>query len=503
MYACAHESLFLPTFAPKIVNMSRKHKPLPLLEGIEITGIAAEGKALVRVDDMVVFIPFAVPGDVVDIQLTRKKHSYAEGEVVRMVRPSASRVEPFCPHFGVCGGCKWQMLPYPMQLAAKQQQVVDALQRIGKVELPECRPILGSQRTSQYRNKLEFGFANRRWLTKQQIASGEHFDRQECVGYHANGTFDKILPIDECHLMDSINDRLRLGLRDYAYSHGLTFFDAREHSGLLRGMMIRLGNVPMTDGRMGLMLLLQLCIQTAEEEAAARDLLQYVSDAFPEVTSLMWVNNTKFNDTFGDLPVQLYRGDDHIFLGMEGLRFKVGPKSFYQTNTDQAYELYKVARSLAFDGREADGELPLVYDLYTGTGTIANFVARSARRVIGIEYVADAIADARVNSDINGITNTEFFAGDMKDILTDEFIATHGRPDVVITDPPRAGMHGDVVKVILNASPERIVYVSCNPATQARDLALMDSDYRVAAVQPVDMFPHTHHVENVVLLTRR
>ncbi len=501
--------------------MSRKRKPLPLLEGVTIEAVAAEGKALVRVEDMVVFVPFAIPGDVVDIQITKKKHSYAEGEVVRLVQPSPDRIEPFCPHFGVCGGCKWQMLPYELQLKAKQQQVMDALTRIGKVELPACTPILGSAKTQEYRNKLEFGFCNKRWLTKEQIASGVQFERQESVGYHANGTFDKILPIEECHLMAPINDRLRLAIRDYAYEHGLTFFDPREHTGLLRGMMIRLANTG------GLMLLIQFCIFTEEEQRQAEALLQYIGDKFLGNTSLLYVNNQKYNDTFGDLPVTVFKGEDHVFLQMEDLRFKVGPKSFYQTNTEQAYELYKVARDFAFrptpnpsrdGGEKASAELAsgnaslpsrgdlegsLVYDLYTGTGTIANFVAKKARQVIGIEYVPEAIEDAKINSEINGITNTKFFAGDMKDILTEDFIAEHGRPDIIITDPPRAGMHADVVNVILKAAPQRIVYVSCNPATQARDLALLDTDYKVTRIQPVDMFPHTQHVENVVLLERR
>ena len=479
--------------------MARKRKQLPLLEGIRIEAVAAEGKALARVDDMVVFVPFVIPGDVVDLQVTRKKHSYAEAEVVRMVSPSPDRVAPSCPHFGICGGCKWQMLPYDLQLQAKQQQVIDALTRIGKVELPPCQPILGSRHTLAYRNKLEFGFANRRWLTREQIASGEQFERQESVGYHANGTFDKILPIEECHLMDPINDRLRLAIRDYAYAHDLTFFDAREHTGLLRGMMIRLANTG------GLMLLIQFCISTPEEHEQAMALLAFLHERFPEISSLLYVNNQKMNDTFGDLPVEVFAGDDHIFLEMEGLRFKVGAKSFYQTNTEQAYELYKVAREFALDDAEQDvtGEGPLIYDLYTGTGTIANFVARRARKVVGIEYVPEAIEDARVNSHINGIDNTLFFAGDMKDILTEDFIRQHGRPDIIITDPPRAGMHADVIDVILKAAPRRIVYVSCNPATQARDLALLDTAYKVTRIQPVDMFPHTQHVENVVQLVRR
>ena len=484
--------------------MSRKRKELPLLENIEITDVAAEGKALVRVNDLVVFVPFVVPGDVVDLQLTKKKHSYAEAEAVRIVRPSENRVEPFCPHFGVCGGCKWQMLPHQLQLEAKQKQVMDALTRIGKVELPGCQPILGSKKTQEYRNKLEFGFCNRRWLTKEQIRSGQQFEHQESVGFHTTGSFDKILPIEECHLMDPVNDRLRLFIRDYAYAHHLTFYDQREHTGLLRGMMIRTSNTG------GLMLLIQFCMMTDEEHAQARELLQVLADTFPEVTSLLYVDNQKWNDTFGDLPVEVFKGTDHIFLQMEQLRFKVGAKSFYQTNTEQAYELYKVAREFAFGSdeqrmmsNESLTEKPLVYDLYTGTGTIANFVASCAREVIGIEYVPEAIEDAKVNSQLNGITNTRFFAGDMKDILTEEFVQQHGRPDVIITDPPRAGMHGDVIDVILKAAPARIVYVSCNPATQARDLALLDEAYKVTRIQPVDMFPHTQHVENVVLLERR
>ena len=471
--------------------MSRKKKPLPLLDAVEITGVAAEGKALARVDDLVVFVPYVVPGDVVDLQLTRKKHSYAEAEAVHFHRRSEQRAEPFCPHFGVCGGCKWQCLPYEEQLRWKQRQVEDALRRIGKVELPPFDPILGSEQTREYRNKLEFGFSNKRWLTKEEIQSGVVYDHPEAVGFHTSGSFDKILPIDECHLMDDVNNRLRNGIRDYAYAHGLTFFDARQHTGLLRGMMIRLSNTG------ELMLLMQFCIATPEEQAQANDLLAWIRDTFPEVTSLLWVNNQKFNDTFADLPVSTFHGTDHIFLEMEGLRFKVGPKSFYQTNTRQAHELYKVAREFAgLTGQEH------VYDLYTGTGTIANFVARQARQVVGIEYVPEAIEDARVNSRLNGIDNTLFYAGDMKDILNQDFIAQHGRPDVIITDPPRAGMHPDVVQTILFAQPRRIVYVSCNPATQARDLQLLSAEYRVVRVRPVDMFPHTQHVENVVLLER-
>lgn len=472
--------------------MSRKRKELPILEGITITDIAAEGKALVRIDDLVVFVPFVVPGDVVDLKIQRKKHHYAEAVAIKFHKYSDKRAEPFCPHFGVCGGCKWQILPYEEQLRAKQQQVMDNLTRIGKVELPACQPILGSQKTQEYRNKVEFGFCNKRWLTIEQIASGEVFDHQEAVGFHTTGSFDKILPIECCRLMDDVNNRLRNGIRDYAYEHQLSFYDQREHTGLLRGMMIRLSNTG------ELMVLMQFCMPTAEETQQAMALLEWVKNSFPEVSALLWVDNQKFNDTFSDLPVHCYHGTDHIFLEMEGLRFKVQPKSFYQTNTEQAYILYKVAREFAgLTGSE------LVYDLYTGTGTIANFVARQARKVIGIEYVPDAIEDAKVNSEINGIDNTLFFAGDMKDILSREFIEQYGRPDVIITDPPRAGMHQDVIDTILFAAPQRIVYVSCNPATQARDLQLLDAQYRVARIQPVDMFPHTQHVENVVLLEKR
>lgn len=472
--------------------MSRKKKVLPILENVEISAVAAEGKALARVDEMVVFVPYVVPGDVVDLQITRKKHHYAEAVAVKFHRYGPSRTQPFCQHFGVCGGCKWQCLSYEAQLSAKQQQVMDALQRIGGVELPQCSPILGSQKTTQYRNKLEFGFSNKAWLTQEQIASGERFSLPGAVGFHTSGSFDKILPIDTCYLMDDINNRLRNGIRDYAYQHNLSFYDQREHKGLLRGMMVRLSNTR------ELMLLIQFCISSEDERAKAMGLLDWIVASFPQVSSLLWVDNQKYNDTFGDLDVHCYYGTDHIYQTMEGLRFKVGPKSFYQTNTDQAYILYKVARDFAsLSGQE------LVFDLYTGTGTIANFVAHEARQVIGIEYVPEAIEDARENSRINGIDNTLFYAGDMKDILNRDFIAKHGRPDVIITDPPRAGMHSDVIDVILFAAPKRVVYVSCNPATQARDLQMLDKDYQVTAVQPVDMFPHTQHVENVVLLERR
>ncbi len=472
--------------------MSRRKKDPVILERVEITDVAAEGKAMARVENMVVFVPFAVPGDIVDLRVIKRKKNYAEAEIVSFHEKSDIRVEPFCPHFGVCGGCKWQCLPYEEQVRWKQAQVLDSLTRIGKVELPECLPILRSAKTWEYRNKLEFGCSNKRWLTKEQIQSGTPFDNNDCIGFHTGSAFDKILPIEDCHLMPPINNNLRNDIRDYAHEHSLTFFDAREHTGLLRGIMIRLSNTG------ELMLLIQFCITTDKEERQSKELLSHLRDKHHEISSLLWVNNTKYNDTFGDLEVNVFHGSDHIFLTMEHLRFKVGAKSFYQTNTEQAYELYKVTREFAgLTGRE------LVYDLYTGTGTIANFVAQHARQVIGIEYVPEAIEDAKTNSNVNGIENTLFYAGDMKDILSKDFIVRHGRPDVIITDPPRAGMHPDVVKAILFAAPERLVYVSCNPATQARDISLLDTAYGVAKIQPVDMFPHTQHVENVVLLQHR
>ncbi len=472
--------------------MSRKKRLLPLLENVTITDCAAEGKSLARVDDMVVFVPYAAPGDVVDLQVVKKKHHYCEAEVVRFVQKSARRAEPLCAHFGVCGGCKWQHLPYDAQLEMKERQVYDQLTRIGKVELPPFHHILGSRHTHHYRNKLEFGCCNRRWLTREEVASGEPMTQPNAVGFHITGAFDKILPIECCWLMDPLHNKIRNSIRDYAYSTGMTFFDLRAQRGLLRDIMIR------NSATGEWMVLIQFHYDEANDDIRAKGLLQHIADRFPQVTSLLYVDNQKCNDTFGDLDIQVFKGLDHITEIMEGLRFKVGAKSFYQTNTEQAYELYSVARRLAgLTGHE------LVYDLYTGTGTIANFVAREARQVIGIEYVPEAIEDARENSRLNGIANTLFYAGDMKDVLSDDFIAAHGRPDVVITDPPRAGMHPDVVSTILRAAPLRIVYVSCNPATQARDLSLLDADYRVDAVQPVDMFPHTPHVENVVLLTRR
>ena len=477
--------------------MARKKKPLPLLESVTIEAVAAEGKCLFHWEDMVVFVPFCVPGDVCDVQIRRKKHSYAEGEVVRFIIFSNVRATPFCQHFGVCGGCKWQNLPYEEQLKFKQQQVYDQLTRIGKIELPEFRPILGSVKTQGYRNKLDYGCANKCYLTKEEIKNLPNDESQSlkdvpAIGFHITGAFDKILPIEKCLLMDDLHNRIRNEISDYAIGHGLTFFDLRQQVGLLRDVIIR------NSATGEWMVIIQFHYDETGGEQEAKALLQHVADTFPQITSLLYLDNQKCNDTIGDQEIIVFKGEDHIFELMEDLRFMVGPKSFYQTNTEQAYHLYCVAREFA----ELTGS-ELVYDLYTGTGTIANFVARQARQVIGIEYVPEAIEDAKINSEINGIGNTIFYAGDMKDILTDEFITEHGRPDVIITDPPRAGMHPDVVKTILQAAPQRIVYVSCNPATQARDLHDLDADYCVTAIQPVDMFPHTPHVENVVLLKKR
>ena len=473
-------------------TVTRKKKELPLLEKVTITDVAAEGKALAKVNDLVIFVPYVVPGDVVDLQIKRKKNHYAEAVAVKIHEKSPMRTEPFCQHYGVCGGCKWQCLNYLDQIRYKQKQVFDNLTRIGKIALPEFMPILGSEKTRFYRNKLEYTFSNKRWLTEDEVKQDVKDEQRNAVGFHIPGAFDKVLAIEKCWLQDDISNQIRNAIRDYAYEHGYSFFNLRTQEGLLRNMMVR------TSSTGELMVLLQCKVETEADKDQMMKMLQFIGDKFPKITSLMYVINNKCNDTIGDLEVKVFKGNDHIFEEMEGLKFKVGPKSFYQTNSEQAYNLYKVARNFAgLTGNE------LVYDLYTGTGTIANFVSRQAKKVIGIEYVPEAIEDAKVNSEINGITNTLFYAGDMKDILTQEFIKTHGRPDVIITDPPRAGMHTDVINVILAAEPRRIVYVSCNPATQARDLQLLDVKYKVTAVQPVDMFPHTHHVENVVLLEKK
>ena len=466
--------------------MARKQKQLPIFYEVTITDVAAEGKAIAKVDDMVIFTQYAVPGDVVDLQIFKKKKNYMEGRVIKFHSYSEKRCNAVCEHYGTCGGCKWQILPYDEQIRYKQKQVVDNLTRLGHIELPETSPILGSEKTYFYRNKLEYTFSNRKWLTMEDMQKEHKPEELNGVGFHIPGMFDKVLDINKCWLQDDISNQIRNEIRRYAQEKGLTFFDLRNQEGFLRTLMIRTTST----GE-----LMVVVVFFHEDEAERVALLQHLADMFPQITALLYVINSKCNDTITDQEIHCFKGEEAIYEEMEGLRFKIGPKSFYQTNSEQAYELYKVARNFA----ELTGE-ELVYDLYTGTGTIANFVSRKARQVIGIEYVPEAIEDAKVNSAINGIDNTLFFAGDMKDILTDKFIKEYGRPDVIITDPPRAGMHEDVINVILNAEPKRIVYVSCNPATQARDLQMLDVKYKVTAVQPVDMFPHTHHVENVVRL---
>ncbi len=470
--------------------MARKKQNYPLIEGLEITTLAAEGKAMGRWNEQVVFVPMTVPGDVVDVQIRVKRRRFMEGSVVNYRKRSPLREEPFCAHFGVCGGCKWQNLPYAEQLRFKTEQVRDQLTRIGKIELPEIRPCLGSADTRYYRNKLEFTFADRRWMTYEEIAdAGREIAPEPALGFHIPNMFDKVLDIDACHLQGDPSNAVRLETKRFCVEHGYTFYNAREHSGLMRNMIVRTAST-------GEVMVIVVFGEEDRHRIAA--LLDHLAERFPEITSLIYMVNTKWNDSLGDQEPVCYRGKDHIVERMEGLRFKVGPKSFYQTNSKQAYELYKVARDFA--GLKGD---EVLYDLYTGTGTIANFCAARCRSVVGIEYVPEAIEDAKINSQLNGIANTRFYAGDMKAVLDDDFVARNGRPDVIILDPPRAGVDEPVIGVILRAAPERIVYVSCNPATQARDLALLDPQYRVEAVQPVDMFPHTHHVENVVKLVRR
>jgi 23S rRNA (uracil1939-C5)-methyltransferase len=469
--------------------MAKNKKPLPILENITITDIAAEGKAIAKVNDMVVFIPFVVPGDIVDLQVTRKKSHFMEARAIRFHRYSENRIEAVCEHFGICGGCKWQILPYTEQIRYKQKQVSDNLTRIGKIEIPAILPIIGSVRTEFYRNKLEFTFSNKRWKTYEEVAEGKEFDTMNAVGFHIPGQFDKVLDIEKCWLQTDISNKIRNEVRRYALEHELTFFNLRSQEGFLRTMVVR------TTSTGELMIIMVFFYEDTDIQNA---ILQHIADTFPEITSLLYIINSKANDTITDQEVLVFKGNECIYEEMEGLKFKIGPKSFYQTNSDQAYVLYKVVRDFAqLTGNE------LVYDLYTGTGTIANFIAHKAKKVIGIEYVPEAIEDAVINSKLNNIDNTLFFSGDMKDILNTSFIEEHGMPDVIITDPPRAGMHEDVINAILFAHPKIVVYVSCNPATQARDLNLLDKIYQVSAVQPVDMFPHTHHVENVVLLERK
>lgn len=468
--------------------MAHKTKPHPVIEQATITSIASEGKAITRYNEKVVFVPHVIPGDVVDLQVTKKKSAYLEARAIRFHHFSPDRILPVCEHFGTCGGCKWQMLPYSQQLEYKQQQVADNLMRIGKIDLPAITPILGSEKTEFYRNKLEFTFSNKKWLTTEELTSGTE-QEMNAVGFHIPGMFDKVLDINKCWLQEDISNQLRNDIRNYALKNKLQFFDLRKQEGFLRTMMVRTTST-------GELMLIVVFFEENEKERTA--LLDHLAARFPQITALLYVINSKANDTITDQEVITYKGADCIYEEMEGLKFKIGPKSFYQTNSEQAYNLYKVTRDFAgLSGNE------LVYDLYTGTGTIANFVAGRSKQVIGIEYIPEAIDDAWENSALNNIANTLFYAGDMKDILNESFILQHGRPDVIITDPPRAGMHNDVIDAILFAAPRRIVYVSCNPATQARDLGLLDNMYKVTRVQPVDMFPHTHHVENVVLLEIR
>lgn len=466
----------------------RKNK-YPQIEGLEITDIAAEGKSLGKYNDVVVFVPHTVPGDVVNVQINNKRRRFMEGYVLDFVTYSPIRVQPFCKHYGECGGCKWQALPYPMQLKYKQRQVEDQLRRLGKIELPEISPIIGSEKSEYYRNKLEFTFSDKRWVPRSEVAAGAATGDGDALGFHIPGMFDKVLDVEWCHLQAEPSNAIRLAVKRFAEENGFEFYNLREHKGLLRNIIIRTSTTSQV----------MVAVVFAHEDAEKRMLLlDYLSKQFPEITSLNYIVNEKLNDSIGDQEVFCYSGIPYMEEKMENLTFRVNPKSFYQTNSEQAYNLYKVARDFA----ELTGD-EVVYDLYTGTGTIANFVAGNAGKVVGIEYVPEAIEDAKQNSVLNGISNTLFFAGDMKDVLNADFIDRHGCPDVIILDPPRAGIHADVAATILAAAPERIVYVSCNPATQARDLAIFDEAYRVTKVQPVDMFPHTHHVENVVQLMRR
>lgn len=470
----------------KLITVGRKKKPA--IENLEIVDVAAEGKAIGRYNDMVVFVPQVIPGDVVNVQVNKMRKNYMEAFVTELVTPSPLRVKPFCHHFGVCGGCKWQHLPYHLQLEYKHKQVVDQLTRIGHISLPEISPILGSEKVECYRNKLEYTFSSKRWITIEEVKAGTEINQPNALGFHIPGMFDKVLDIEKCHLQPEPSNAIRLAVREFTINNGYEFFDIRNQVGLMRNLIIR------TSSTGEVMVIVVFYYEDAEKRTA---LLNHLKEQFPQITSLQYIINGKGNDSITDQEVITFAGKDHIIEEMEGLKFKVGPKSFYQTNSEQAYQLYKVTRDFAgLTGNE------VVYDLYTGTGTIANFVASKSKKVVGVEYVPEAIEDAKVNSGINSITNTTFYAGDMKDVLNDKFIDENGHPDVIILDPPRAGIHEDVANTILRAMPNRIVYVSCNPATQARDIALLAHAYTVAKVQPVDMFPHTHHVENVVLMEK-
>lgn len=471
-------------------TMARKKTDKIVFENVEVLDAGAKGVSVAKAPDgKIIFIPNVVPGDVVDVQTFKKRKAYFEGKAVAFHKLSTQRVEPVCQHFGACGGCKWQNMGYEFQLGYKHQEVENNLKRIGKIELPQFEPILGSKEQFFYRNKMEFSFSNARWLTDDEIKSGEELGKENALGFHIPKMWDKILDIKKCYLQQDPSNALRNEIRDFANENGLEFFNPRENTGLLRTLMIRTAST----GE------IMVLIQFFKEDKKKRELLlEFLKNRFPEITSLQYVINSKLNDTIYDQNVICYHGRDYILEEMEGLKFSINAKSFYQTNSDQAYELYSITRDFAgLTGNE------LVYDLYTGTGTIAQFVSKNAKRVIGVEAVPEAIADAKVNAERNNITNCEFFVGDMKNVFNDEFIEQHGQPDVIITDPPRDGMHKDVVAQILKIAPKRVVYVSCNSATQARDLALMDEMYKVVRVRPVDMFPQTHHVENVVLLEKR
>ena len=467
----------------------KNKKPLPLIEKLELTDTGTEGQSIGKHNGMAVFVKNAVPGDVADVQLTRKKNKYAEGKAVHFHKLSEKRTDPLCEHFGVCGGCKWQYMKYEDQLAFKQKQVHNQLVRIGKLDIPPILSIIGSKNVYYYRNKLEFTFSNKMWLTEEQIGSKKEFGNRNALGFHIPGLFDKVLDIDHCYLQAEPSNSIREEIKRYALENELSFFDLRQQTGLLRTLIIRTSSLGQT---------MVILVFHADEKETIEKMLGHLSNKFPQITSLQYVINPKRNDTIADLDVHLFSGEDCIYESMEGLKFRISPKSFYQTNSQQAYELYRVARDFAgLKGNE------IVYDLYTGTGTIANFIAKNAAKAVGIEYVEAAIEDAKINARLNGIHNTSFYAGDMKDVLNDGFVKENGRPDVIITDPPRAGMHEDVVKKINELSPEKIIYVSCNPATQARDLGLLKDNYAITHVQPVDMFPHTAHVENVVRLERK
>lgn len=469
--------------------MARKKNKYPLIEGLEIVDIVAEGKSMGRHNDVVVFVPMCSVGDIVNVQITNKRRRFMEGYVVEFVKKSADRVEPFCSHYGDCGGCKWQHLPYTSQLEHKQRQVRDQLERIGKIEIPEILPILGANECTYYRNKLEFTFSPKRWATRSEVMASDEFERGSALGFHVSGMFDKILDVEKCYLQPSPSNEIRNFLKKFCVEKEISFYNIRSHEGLMRNVVIR------TASTGDVMIIV---IFGYRDNEIIEEVMRGLKAEYPQINSLLYIVNEKLNDSYSDQEIEIYSGVGYIMEKMEDLQFKIGAKSFYQTNSAQAYELYKVTRDFAqLTGNE------VVYDLYTGTGTIANFVASNAKKVIGIEYVPEAIEDAKVNSELNGISNTLFFAGDMKNVLSDKFFAEHGSADVIILDPPRAGIHQDVADTILRANPFRMVYVSCNPATQARDLAIFDANYEVIKVQPVDMFPHTHHVENVVLLERR